>query len=41
MEILLARDMGFCWGVRRAIDTDGLTLEEVVQRLAELIEGSS
>ena len=24
-----------------AIDTDGLTLEEVVQRLAELIEGSS
>jgi len=20
MEILLARDMGFCWGVRRAID---------------------
>src|SRR3990172_11870593 len=28
MEILLARDMGFCWGVRRAIDIMEKAVEE-------------
>ncbi len=32
MEIILARDMGFCWGVRRAISI----MEEVVQQEGEV-----
>ena len=28
MEILLAKDMGFCWGVRRAIDIMETAAEE-------------
>ena len=28
MEILLAKDMGFCWGVRRAIDIMEKATEE-------------
>src|SRR5206468_12807279 len=28
VEILLAKDMGFCWGVRRAIDIMGRAAEE-------------
>lgn len=33
MEILLARDMGFCWGVRRAIDI----MEKAAQEKGEII----
>ncbi len=33
MEILLARDMGFCWGVRRAIDI----MEKAVDEKGEII----
>lgn len=33
MEILLARDMGFCWGVRRAIDM----MEKAAQERGEIV----
>ena len=33
MEILLARDMGFCWGVRRAIDI----MEKAADEKGEII----
>src|SRR3972149_7740114 len=33
MEILLAQDMGFCWGVRRAIDI----MEKAAQDRGEII----
>jgi 4-hydroxy-3-methylbut-2-enyl diphosphate reductase len=33
MEILLARDMGFCWGVRRAIDI----MEHAAEQYGEII----
>ena len=33
VEILLARDMGFCWGVRRAIDM----MEEAVQERGRIV----
>ncbi|MCH8919296.1 MAG: 4-hydroxy-3-methylbut-2-enyl diphosphate reductase, partial [Chloroflexi bacterium] len=33
MEILLATDMGFCWGVRRAIDI----LEKATEERGEIV----
>ena len=33
MEILLAKDMGFCWGVRRAIDI----MEHAADQYGEII----